>query len=419
MTRRLAPLDEAPPSRRLRVAVVAEWYPSPMDPVLGVWVHRQAVAARDAGAEVRVLAARRPIPPVSVVRRGPRAVAVWTRGVPALLAPWELDGIPIAPVTFVTPPRPVSYGVWGYWLGPPLARELDRLHAQWPFDLIHAQCVTPPGYAAARWLRRRQAGPALAVSTHGPDVISVHARSRWAGHATRVALESADVVIANSSWATRRCEAIAGHVLPSEVVHLGADLPAPVTSRLARPTIVTLGHLVARKRHAVVLHALAALPEPTRPDYLVIGDGPGREALLRLTAELGLSERVRLVGQLDHDRALIELARCQLFVMPSVDEPFGVAYVEAMAAGLPVIATRGEGGPEDIAAAGAGIVLVPADDHRALAEAIAAELRDPARLAALGAAARDTVARNLTWARCGERTVAAYERALAGRASRP
>ncbi len=390
-----------------------------MDPVLGVWAHRQAVAARDAGVEVRVLAARRPIPPVSVVRRGPRAVAAWTHGVATLLAPWELDGIPVAPVPFVSPPRPLSYGAWGYWLGPPLARALDGLRAQWPFDLVHAHCLTPPGYAAARWLTRRQPGPALAVSTHGPDVISVHARSRWAAHATRVALDSADLVIANSSWAARRCETIAGHLLPTEVVHLGADLPTITTSRLTRPTIVTLGHLVARKRHAVVLHALAALPERTRPDYLVIGDGPGRKALLRLAGELGLAERVRLVGQLDHERALAELARCQLFVMPSVHEPFGVAYVEAMAASLPVIATRGEGGPEDIAAAGPGIVLVAPDDHRALAEAIAGELGDPARLAAHGAAARETVARNFTWARCGERTVAAYERALAGRTRRP
>jgi glycosyltransferase involved in cell wall biosynthesis len=396
---------------------VAEWYPSPVDPVHGVWAHRQAVAARDAGAEVQVIAARRPIAPLSVIRRGPRAVAAWSRGVAALVTPWELDGIPIMPATFVSPPRPYSYGVWGHWLAPSLARALDRLRARWPFDLVHAHSVTPPGYAAARWLARR-GGPGLAVSTHGPDVISVHARSRWARQATLAALDTADVVIANSSWAAVRCEAIAGHALPTEVVHLGADLPATVADRHPRPTIVTLGHLVARKRHAVVLHALAALPQDTRPDYVVIGDGPGRSALERLARELGVAERLQMLGQLDHARALAELARCQLFVMPSVEEPFGVAYVEAMAAGLPAIAARGEGGPEDIAAAGAGIVLVPADDHRALADAIATELRDPARLVADGAAARETVARNFTWARCGQRTVAAYQRALAGRAPR-
>ena len=149
----------------------------------------------------------------------------------------------------------------------------------------------------------------------------------------------------------------------------------------------------------------------------MIGDGPLRPALADLAQQLGLAERVHLLGQLDHERALAEMARCHLFVMPSVDEPFGVAYVEAMAAGLPVIAVEDEGGPRDIAAAGAGIVLVPRDDHRAVAEAIAAQLRDPVALAAHGAAARETVERHFTWERCGERTVTAYEHALARRAA--
>ncbi len=397
----------------MRVAVVAEWYPSRSDPVHGVWAHRQAVAARDAGADVRVVVARRPIPPLSVVRRGPQAVVGWTRRIPGLLAPMELDGIAIATAPFLSPPRPLSYGAWGYWMAPGVARALDALHARWPFDLVHAHCVTPPGYAAARWLQRRGAA-ALAVSTHGPDVISVYASSRWAKRATAVAFDTADVVIANSGWAGARCEAIAGHPLPVEVVHLGADLPGTLVDRRTRPTIVTLAHLVGRKRHDLVLYALAAIPESERPDYLVIGDGPLRPELARLASELGVAERVEMTGQLDNERALAELARCHLFVMPSVNEPFGVAYVEAMAAGLPAIGVRGEGGPEDIAAAGDGIVLVPRDDHRALASAITQALEDRA----LGAAARRTVSEHFTWAHCGERTVAAYERALATRSSR-
>lgn len=400
----------------MRVAVLAEWYPSPTDPVHGVWAHRQAVAARNAGAEIRVVVARRPVPPLSVVRRGAPALAAWARGVRAFLAPFELDDIPIATAPFLSPPRPLSYGAWGQWMAPPVARALDRLYARWPFQLLHAHSITPPGYAAAHWARRRPV--ALAVSTHGPDVISVHARSRWAGHATAAAFDRADVVLANSRWAAERCQAIAGHPLPTEVVHLGAELPAEVPERRARATIVTVAHLEPRKRHVVVLHALAALPEARRPDYLIIGEGPARRQIERVARELGVAERVQMTGQLEHQRALGELARCHLFVMPSVEEPFGVAYVEAMAAGLPAIGLRGEGGPEDIAAAGEGIVLVPRDDHRALAAAIDAELSDPGRLAARGAAARETVAREFTWERCGRRTVEVYARAITRRSGR-
>jgi len=189
-------------------------------------------------------------------------------------------------------------------------------------------------------------------------------------------------------------------------------VPAVTAERLPRTTIVTLAHLVTRKRHAVVLRALAALPADRRPDYLVIGDGPQRRPLEALAQSLGVADRVTFRGQLDHAEALGELARGHLFVMPGVEEPFGVAYVEAMAAGLPVIGAAGEGGPQDIAAAGDGMVVVPADDVAALAHAMEQLLGDPERLAALGAAARETVKRSFTWAACGARTVAAYEQAL-------
>ncbi len=74
-----------------------------------------------------------------------------------------------------------------------------------------------------------------------------------------------------------------------------------------------------------------------------------------------------------------------MFVLPSVDEAFGVAYVEAMAGGLPAIGCRGEPGPEEIAAAGGGIRLVAPGDTEALADEIDALLADPAALRAAGA----------------------------------
>jgi teichuronic acid biosynthesis glycosyltransferase TuaC len=392
----------------VRVAVVAEWYPSPADPVLGIWAHRQAIAARDAGAEVHVLAMRRPVPPLSAARGGLPALRAWARGVPGLLERWELDGIAIEPVPFVAPPRPWSYGSWGWWMAPTLARALARLHARWPFDLVHAHSILPPGHAVR--LGRRRA--ARVVSTHGPDIIHVARASRWARRATAETLRDADLVIANSGWAERRCRELGGPGTRTEVVHLGADLPEPSGDRLPRPTLVTVAHLVARKRHAVVLHALAALPADRRPDYLIIGDGPGREPLAHTAERLGLDGSVRFAGQLPHERALAEAARCHLFVMPGVEEPFGVAFVEAMAAGLPAIGVRGEGGPDDIAAAGPGLIRVPPDDHAALAREIERLLDDPEALAALGRQARATVERAFSWARCGEATVAAYERAL-------
>ncbi len=177
---------------------------------------------------------------------------------------------------------------------------------------------------------------------------------------------------------------------------------------------MTVAHLVARKRHADVLRALAVLGarHPTLR-YAVIGDGPERTALEGLAVRLGVAERVDFLGQLPPREAIERARRCTLFVMPSTEEAFGVAYVEAMAGGVPAIGCRGEPGPEEIAAAGDGFLLVPPGDIERLSQRIDELLSDPRRLREAGQRARATVAANFTWERCGEQTLAAYQHVLA------
>ncbi len=243
----------------------------------------------------------------------------------------------------------------------------------------------------------------------GPLVSTPAARARVAE-----VLGRASEVLCNSRRTLELCAELTGSEERMTVVHLGAEAPANVTAKRVEPTIATLAHVIPRKRHADVMRALAVLagrlPELR---WLVIGDGPERPALERLAAQLGVAARVDWAGQLPHDDALTQLAGCHLMVLPSVDEAFGVAYVEALACGVPAIGCRGEGGPEEIAAAGEGMVLVPPRDPDALAETIAGLLEQPERLDELGRAARATAVEQFSWERCGEATVAAYERALA------
>jgi glycosyltransferase involved in cell wall biosynthesis len=146
--------------------------------------------------------------------------------------------------------------------------------------------------------------------------------------------------------------------------------------------------------------------------YSIVGEGPERHALEGLAARLGVAERVEFHGQLQPELAVGLARRCTLFVMPSTDEAFGVAYVEAMAGGVPAIGCRWEPGPEEIAAAGDGLVLVPPGDIERLSQRIDELLSDPHRLREARQRARETVAAHFTWESCGRATVAAYERAL-------
>jgi glycosyltransferase involved in cell wall biosynthesis len=393
----------------VKVCVVAEFYPRADDPVLGIWAHRQAVAARDAGAEVRVLVLYRPIPPLST----PRA-----RLLPELRAllrhPREeqIDGIPVTYVRFFSPPRPGSYGTWGRWSARPLDRALKRLRKDFAFDVVHAHNAVPAGDA----VRRSGIDVPLVVSVHGGDIFYTAPRSKeWAAN-VRATFEHDDLVLANSAGMARDARALdAANV---RVVRLGTDMPDTTETRPSDPTVVTVAHLVPRKRQGDVIRALWALRERLpRLRYNIIGDGPDRPVLERLAEDLGVADRVHFYGQLPHPEAMARGRHAHLFVMPSTDEAFGVAYVEAMAAGVPVIGCLGEPGPQEIAAAGDGIILVPPGDVEALADAIALELDDPRDLVTRGNRARETVAAHFTWGRCGAQTLHAYRDAVTAHAA--
>ena len=393
----------------MNVCVVAEYYPRERDPVLGIWAHEQALAAREAGTDVRVLALERPIPPLAALRRPaslPAAVAAIARQPRHEVR----DGIEVEYVRFVAPPRERSYARWDRWARPPLERALARLDAHRRIDLVHAHYALPAGAAARGWAAAH--GRPLVISVHGGDVHGALAAAPEARARVGEVLRGAAAVLCNSRDTLSRAEALAGGSASVRVVHLGARPPADPPPRHERPTVATLGHVVERKRHEDVLRALAD-ERLSELRWVVIGDGPEREPLARLAAELGLADRVEWRGQLDHDAALRELARCHVMALPSVREAFGVAYVEAMAAGVPAIGSRGEGGPEEIAVSGDGMTLVPPRDPAALADALADLLSDRERLARLSESARATAREHFGWERCGRETVAAYRKALA------
>jgi glycosyltransferase involved in cell wall biosynthesis len=152
------------------------------------------------------------------------------------------------------------------------------------------------------------------------------------------------------------------------------------------PIVGTVGRLVPVKGLEWLLKAAPpVLAEFPQACFVVIGDGPMACELRELTSKLGIGLRVVFLGvREDVHECLVAL---DLFVLPSLNEGMGLAVIEAMAMGCPVVATR-VGGIPDIVADGTTGLLVPPRDDRALAEAILTLLRDRSRRAAYGEAAK-------------------------------
>jgi colanic acid/amylovoran biosynthesis glycosyltransferase len=182
-----------------------------------------------------------------------------------------------------------------------------------------------------------------------------------------------------------------------------------------RLRLVTVGRLVEKKGVEHVLRAMRILLDRgVDVEYGILGDGPRRERLAALAAELGLKDRVTLHGRHGQEAVRDELERSDVLVAASVtaadgdEEGIPNVLKEAMALGLPVVGTRHAGIPELIEDDVSGF-LVPERDEASLADALQRLARDPGRWAAMGRAGRATIEREYDIHRLNDRLAGLLE----------
>lgn len=173
-------------------------------------------------------------------------------------------------------------------------------------------------------------------------------------------------------------------VIPDDLeMRMAEPVSHPWLTAPAGPILLAVGRLEIQKDFPTLLRAFAhvLLEKPCR--LLILGEGRERVALQSLAQALGISERVSLLGHVANPYAY--MARCQVLVLSSRWEGFGNVIAEALAVGLPVVATDCPSGPREILADGAYGTLVPPGDAQALAQAILATLAHPPAIAPLKA----------------------------------
>ena len=169
--------------------------------------------------------------------------------------------------------------------------------------------------------------------------------------------------------------------------------------------IGTIARLDPVKDLGTLIKALGLMPGPSAI-VLVIGDGSERESLVRESVAAGVADRVRFLGHRDDAREW--LAGCDVYVNSSISEGVSLTILEAMAAGLPVVATRVGGTPEVVDAA-SGKLVAPRDPE-SLALALSELQKDPMARMQLGASARGRVERQFTLNRMVSEYREVYER---------
>jgi glycosyltransferase involved in cell wall biosynthesis len=240
-----------------------------------------------------------------------------------------------------------------------------------------------------------------------------HGRSRREIACQRAAYACAHRIVANCRAAADRLRA---ERVPSKrirVIHNGVERQAPPPA--ARPArlrrVVVVANLRPEKGHDVLLRAAAAVVE-LFPDahFDIVGDGPELPALRTSADSLRISHAVTFSGHREDVAARLDAA--DIFVLPSRSEAFPNALLEAMAAGLPVVAS-GVGGVLEVVDHERNGLLVPPDDHLALASVLGRLMSAPNTAGRLGAAACASIAARYSFARMVESFDSLYSSELA------
>lgn len=228
-------------------------------------------------------------------------------------------------------------------------------------DAVDAHYMYPDGVAAV-WLGRRFGIPVV-VTARGTDV-NLIPRYRLPRRLIQDAIAGAAALITVSA-ALR--DAVLELGAPAEkvtVLRNGVDIRlfTPPSDRaairaaigLTRPTLISVGHLIERKGHHLVIEALRELPDW---DAIIVGDGPERPRLAALIESLGLSARARLLGVRPHAELPALYGAADALVLASSREGWANVLLEAMACGTPVVATNIWGNPEVVRDPAAGVIV--------------------------------------------------------------
>ena len=270
-----------------------------------------------------------------------------------------------------------------------LASRMAEVSTCYDLDLLHVHYAIPHSISAllAKQMTTTRRLPFI-TTLHGTDITLVGS-DRSYFPITKFSIEQSDGVTAISRYLEKQTVDVFGVANEIRVIHnfVNCELYRPTTERRNEKRLIHLSNFRPVKRPLDCIRILAEVLQSTSAMLWMVGDGPERGPAETLARQLGVERHVLFLGKRDHVEQLIP--QSDVFLLPSEMESFGLAALEAMACGVPPVATQ-TGGVAELITPGVDGFLEPVGDIKAQAARVVALLTDNALHARMSAAARRT-----------------------------
>ena len=411
-------------SNGMRVLFLSMWYPNQENPILGTFVHEQAVALRNYGVDVRII---QPIPyapfPLGLLSDRYAALA-------RIPARESYEGFEVYHPRYLTLPRHFLFDRVGDWMFDGVRKTAEKLHAEWPFDVIHAHATYPCGYAANRLRDECFPSAKLVHTIHRTCIIDAPSYSEACKQKVQQSLDNTDAGVFVASEGQRLADALTeGRMAArSHYVTNGVDTEKfsldedgySVLEQLKAEhahswNLVFVGYLNQRKGIRELLPAVSRMVKAghSRLKLFLVGRNELGDYVGDFIREHGLENNVVLVGSVHHSKVKHWMHFADAFILPSHSEGLPTVLFESLFSATPAIFTR-VGGIADVVEDGEHALLIEPGSVDAICTAIDRLMKDVELCERLSRQGHALIRDHYTWKLNAERHVAIYTQLVAG-----
>ena len=307
--------------------------------------------------------------------------------------------------------------------------KLNKTVKEKKIDIIHAHWAIPSGFIGT--LVKSFTNTPLVITMHGrdvylnPEVGFIVPNIRYIKPFLKKSLKSADKLIAISKDCYNHAKKAGAPEENMSVIYNGVDTDRfypnkndrkKILEKLSIPAnakiILTVRSLNYRKGIDVLIDAMPKILKNNKNTYLLIaGDGPEKQNLKKLQKKLELEDKIIFLGHIPNEKLPMYENSCDLFVIPSREEGFGVAAAEAMACGKPVVGTTAGGLKETIKHGVTGLLVEP-DNFEQLANSIIKILKDKKLSEKLSKNALEKIEKDYNWMNIAKETIQLYKKCI-------